>query len=505
MPYIDIQGEIPQNLPAFSNYQAYNCLDASITAQLLPELLATLTPNTARTYRREFSLVGLCLEMSSKGLPIDQFNLAELLYALEKDAALALRRLHQFCEAVSCRPINPRSTVDVPYLFYEHLQLPTIWEFDRKTKSRKRAADIKALEKLRLLYPSAAPFVNAILAYREAAKMGSVFKRGLEPKTAALRCSFSPSGTDTGRMSSQQNVYGRGTNAQNLTDRVRQVIAAPKGWAIVNLDLKTAESIAVGFISGCRAYISACLSGDVHTAAARLNWPGLAWTGDLRKDKAIAEAPYYRMFSYRDMAKRGGHGTNYYGTPKTMAAHLKLPTAVLEDFQQRYFRAFPEISAWHLQVIAQIQQHGVITNALHRERRFWGRSDDPATYRSAIAFNPQSLVADVMNEGLLQVQRWLLRNAAHVLRQSWCAGLSAQVHDAGVFLLPIDELPQLIPQLQQHLLYPVDFGELGVMSIPSDVMYGKRWNKAPKKNGDRYTLQGLRDYNPSDDLSWLHD
>ena len=36
MPFIDIQGEIPTGLDQFTNYQAYNILDSSVTAQLLP-------------------------------------------------------------------------------------------------------------------------------------------------------------------------------------------------------------------------------------------------------------------------------------------------------------------------------------------------------------------------------------------------------------------------------------------------------------------------------------
>lgn len=496
MPFIDIQGEIPTDLDPFTTYQAYNNLDACVTAQLLPVMDSKLNDNHRQVYRRECNVLALCLEMSTKGFPIDQMSLAELLWQLEKDQAKALKRLHLFCEAVDFRPINPRSpgaNGDVAQLFYHHLGLPEVYEYDRTTKTRKVSTDIKALEKLRTNYPIAMPLVNSILAFREAAKMASVFKRGLEPSRSVLRCSFSPSGTETGRLSSQQNPYGRGTNAQNLTDRVRQVVCAPPGFAILNFDLKTAESIAVGFISNCKSYIDACLTGDLHTAVAKLNWPRLKWTGDLKRDKDIAEKPYYRHFSYRDMAKRGGHGTNYYGTPRTMAIHLKLPTRVLEEFQEAYFGAFPEISEWHLDVIARIQREGIITTAMGRERRFWGRADDAATYREAIAFEPQSLVGDIMNEGLIVVQDWLVKNAPEV-------SLVAQVHDAGVFICPLDGIDEIALEIQKRLIIPVDFGPLGSMIIPSDITVGKRWNKKPKTGGDRYMIEGLVGWQPGSAL-----
>lgn len=494
MPHIIIEGEIPENYDGFTTYQLYNCLDSCITAQLYDAMLPKLSPNHLGVYEREMRLQSLCLEMSTKGFPVDGMALTEMLWQLEKDERWARSCLDRFCDAIGHAPLNPNSPLQVAEFFYDFLRLPVVWEFDRKTSKRKRSTDRKAMEKLSV-YPIAQPFINALDAAKTAAKMASVFKRGLEPVTGNLRCNFSPSGTETGRLSSQQNPYGRGTNAQNLTDKVRQVITAPEGFVIVNLDLKTAESIAVGFISGDRGYIDACLGGDLHTTVARLNWKGLPWTGDLKHDKALAEQPYYRQFSYRDMAKRGGHGTNYYGTPRTMASHLKLPTKVLEEFQQGYFEAFPGIPEWHLSTIATIQTSGIIVTPAGRERRFWGRPEDPTTHREAIAYAPQSLVADVWNEGLMNLQHWVLRNA-----KGSVIDLRAQVHDSGVFLLPISEAHDLIPLMQEQLKFPIDFGALGTMVIPTDATVGKRWNKKPKRPGnDRASAvlaQGQRDYTP---------
>ena len=512
MPYVDIEGEIPTGLDGFQTYQVYNCLDAAITAQLAPVMKGKLNDNHRRTYTRERRVLSLCLELSTKGLPVDQLPLAELLYALEKDERKALNRLHEFCDAVEARHINPRSTTDVPWLFYEHLGLPPIYTWDRQTKQRKITSDIKALEKLREQYPIAIPFVNAILSVRESSKMASVFKRGIEPKGSVLRCNFTPTGTETGRLSSQQNPYGRGTNAQNLTDRVRQVITAPDGYAILNLDLKTAESIAVAFISGGGAYLEACFGGDLHTAVTRMTWPQMEWTGDLKTDKALAEQPGYRWFSWRDLAKREGHATNYYGTPTGISMEVKIPKHLVEEFQYGYFQAFPEIREWHLETIARIQRDGIIVTQLGRERRFWGRPDDASTHREAIAYEPQSLVGDIMNEGLIQVQSWLLkecRDARTFIGREGrllpfkpsVADLRAQVHDAGVFLVPIEALDTLAPMIQDRLRFPVEF-PCGTMVIPSDLMVGKRWCKAPKKGADRYMREGLVDWKPGQELHW---
>lgn len=513
MPKITIEGEIPTDLDDFATYQAYNCLDSAITAQLLPVMLEQLNPNTATVYRREMRMQSLCLEMSTKGLPVDQLSLASILYDLEKDCKRAKHILDRFCvDGLGIAPVNPRSPVDVARLFYEVMRIPAITEYDRKTGARKTSTDIKALEKIREQYPTARPFVNAILAFREAAKMASVFNRGLEPGTGHLRGNFSPSGTESGRLSSQQNPYGRGTNLQNITNRLRQVVCAPAGYCIVNYDLKTAESLGVGYCSGSHSYINACLTGDVHTAVSKQTWRDLPWTGDLKADKAIAESPYYRMFSYRDMAKRGGHLSNYYGTPPTMAMHLKVPRKVCEEFQDLYFQEFPEIKEWQLEVIRKVQQDQKLITRLGRERQFWGRPDDPATWREAIAYEPQSLIADAWNEGLMAVQAWLMKECpdARVLRGSvdglcpLAADLRAQVHDSGVFIIPLDAVIELAPAISDRLLYPVDFGSLGSMVIPNDIMIGKRWNKRPKRPTSAYDSYGLVDWKPGEPLpAWL--
>lgn len=516
MPFIDIHGLIPDDLNAFDNYQVYNLLDSAITAQLAYAIAQQMNDNQRTTYLREMRLQSLCLELSSKGFPINQMDLAQLDYDLEKESNRALSILHKFCEAIGFRPINPRSTVDVAELFYSYLNLPAVKQYDRTTQTHKVSTDVKALEKLSASYPIAVPFVNAILAAREPAKMRSVFKRGLEPPYGNLRCNFSPTGTETGRLASQQNPYGGGTNAQNLTDRVRQVVAAPDGYCILNLDLKTAESIAVGYLSGDEAYIKGCLTSDLHTYVAKLNWPELPWTGDKKQDRAIADRYFYRHFTYRDMAKRGGHGTNYYGTPQTMAMHLKIATAIVAEFQRLYFAAFPGIPEWHLETIARVQTEGVIVTPMKRERRFWGRSDDPATHREAIAFAPQSLIADVMNEGLMAIQSWIVSNlrgsTAWIGRRGNLIPISAktpdmraQVHDSGVFIVPIDGVAEIAQQLLTLAKVPVDFGPLGEMIVPSDLTIGKVWckEKPIAKGGNRTTALGLRDYTPGDSLDFL--
>lgn len=103
------------------------------------------------------------------------------------------------------------------------------------------------------------------------------------------------------------------SNLQTITPRLRHVFIADPGMKLAYIDLEQAESRVVGLLAwlltGQDNYLQACLNGDLHTTVCKMVWKNLGWTGDLSIDKKeIAEQKYYREYSYRDLAKRGGHG-----------------------------------------------------------------------------------------------------------------------------------------------------------------------------------------------------
>src|SRR5690606_3006866 len=179
-------------------------------------------------------------------------------------------------------------------------------------------------------------------------------------------------------------------------DRLRAVFKADPGKVFVNVDLEQADARNVGArlyqifydefgpeIAG--RYLDACESGDLHTQVTRMVWPTLGWTGNLKEDKEIAEQPFYREHSYRDMSKKLGHGTNYFGTPPTMARHAKVEVYIIEAFQRKYFEAFPLIGNydkrldqrdWHSWVQQQLREVGSLTNLFGRRRIFFDRYQD---------------------------------------------------------------------------------------------------------------------------------
>ena len=154
-----------------------------------------------------------------------------------------------------------------------------------------------------------------------------------------------------------------------------------------------------------------------------MTWKDLPWNGEAKHDRNIADRIFYREYSYRDMAKKLGHGSNYYGKPFTMARHAKIPVYLAEAFQKGYFSSFPGIPKWHQHVAQNLQTQQKLTTPWGRERHFFGRPGDDTTLREAIAFVPQSATGDRTNLALYR----LWKHFGSRIR------ITAQVHDAVYF------------------------------------------------------------------------
>jgi len=207
----------------------------------------------------------------------------------------------------------------------------------------------------------------------------------------------------------------------------------------------------------------------------------MPWTGDLKKDKAIADnkdAPFYRHHTHRQTTKKIGHASNYGGKPPTIAEQTGMPIEIVIAFQPRYFQAFPAHLAWQEWVRQTIATKGVITNLTGRKRWFWGRRTDDDTVRAAIAYDPQGSLADIVNTALLNIWR---KNYVTIV---------AQDHDALTFMYTEHIEDELIPRIMQDLIVRVPLANGRELAIPYDCKTG--WNRGDYD--ERTNPEGLKDY-----------
>lgn len=459
--------------------QVYNGLDCCVTAEVLDAMLPQLDPTTEATYAFSRALQGPALEMSLRGVRVDQHRRAEVIDEFYEKIEHLERNLERIVlEGIGLPHFNWRSNADLQLLFYDRLGIPVIRKQGRPTVDR------NALEKMEA-YTVARPIIAHMSAMRELAKKISVLKTKVD-SDGRIRTSYNIAGTDTGRFSSSFSAFGTGGNLQNVEESLRSIFIADPGYKFAKCDAKSGESFVVGAIEwnlfNDPTYLEACESGDPHTAVARICWPNLGWTGDLKRDKGIAEQPYYRHYTYRFMCKKLGHGSNYGGKPATLAQQSKLPIEVVIAFQPKYFAAFPAHQRWQEHVDSTLRTAGHLISLTGRKRWFFGRRNDPDTLRAAIAFDPQCSLADIVNRALL-----------HIWRQNYVS-IVMHDHDALTFMYPAEVEDTIIPRIMQDLIQPIQLKNGRTLAIPYDCKVG--WNK-----GDfdaRSNPYGLKDYTGHD-------
>jgi DNA polymerase-1 len=367
-------------------------------------------------------------------------------------------------------PFNPGSRDQVWHLFYDLYNLPV-----QKNKKREESVDEEIMDRVGRKWPKYHPVTVLILEARAVKKQLGFMKSRLSAD-GRMRQSVNVGGPNTGRWSSSKNPYKEGTNLQNIAEKNRHIFIADAGKEFLYPDLKQAESLVVAYDARDEGYIEAHLSGDVHTFICRILWPDLPWTGDLKRDKVVAKQPAHfdPDHTYRFAAKRCQHGLNYGLRPQGLAmwAHITLGEArVVYD---TYYDTFPGIRAWHLQRAKEVKETGVLVTPLGRRRQFFGRLKDPHTIRQAIAYIPQSVVADVLNVVLWRI--WHDMDPEQV----W---LLAQVHDAILCETERGDEDTMM-EIWRKMEVPVPMGDR-TMVIPVEMTRGRNWGNWDEEKNPR--------------------
>jgi DNA polymerase I-like protein with 3'-5' exonuclease and polymerase domains len=498
MPIVDSAGIDPAAPASFLSYQVYNGLDCCITTEVREKLEAEFAarPQAVRVYSFARALEAPYLEMMRRGFRVNLAARSREFTACTRRITYLKQILYEMAMASWGKGLNPGSPKELRDFFYGELGLPPqiLWA----GKKRHVATNREALENLDA-YPSAAAIVHTILAIRDATKEQQMLATPLDAQ-GRFRTSYNIAGTRSGRLSSSSSAFGIGGNLMNPKKSLKHIFEADEGMRLCNIDLAQTEARDVGWLCGVLfgdwGYLDACESGDVHTRNASLVWPELPWNGDRKHDRAIADQHFYRDYSYRDMAKRGSHLSNYSGTAKTMSRSLKIPVSLATEFQARYCNpvlaeklgchcAYPVISRWWQWVAEQIQAKHFLETPFGFRQYFFGRTDESSTIREAISFIPQSMTANRMNLGLWRVWRWMPQ-----------VQLLAQTYDSITFQYSeaLDEnavVEEALSRIRVELATP---GRAPYV-VPGDAEVGWNWGheSSTNPNGLRSWRQGVRD------------
>lgn len=139
------------------------------------------------------------------GLDIDEVRRAELI----KEHTEILNNWQTKINQIAKCEVNPNSPKQMATLLYDTMDFPKVLEKGRVT------TDEKALRALERKFPNE-PILEAIIMYRKTAKLISTYLKAKCDPDGKMRCSWNPSGTETGRISSSKTIWKTGLQMQNI-------------------------------------------------------------------------------------------------------------------------------------------------------------------------------------------------------------------------------------------------------------------------------------------------
>jgi uracil-DNA glycosylase len=468
-PYWKDEGKLWGPREGMQKLQRYNALDAAATYEIYQAQEGDFDD---RPYLRPFArdyvrrLAHTLFHIENRGILVDRTRLS----ALREDI---LRRVDAACtkvEAVLNRPVAsaqecnacPKDNCKCGARTVRGLARANGWtlkaaretvlnlgspkqlieEFEKRRIKvpKKRGAvqqsvDEEVLRRITINNPQE-PLPGLILDVRKLNKVKGTY---VETKLLndVLYSAYKVTGTDTGRRSSSENVFGFGTNAQNMPKHTdlglsfRHCLVSRPGKIFVEGDQKGAEDwIVQGIIvdnGGDRRGMDELLSG-------------------INRHKRLASFLFTKPESEVDKA-----GMHYYAGKKTRHAGnydmqadkmsvvmllemgLNMPPAYCEWLLKKFHEHEPGIrQVFHKYVEDTLSKTRTLRTPLGRERVFFGcrpASNNADTFRQAYAYIPQSTVGD--NTGM-----------ATVLLGEWGYEQIQDVHDSA--LLEVDDTPEAI-------------------------------------------------------------
>jgi uracil-DNA glycosylase family 4 len=419
----------------------YNALDAACTLEIAYILRSELQEFKIESefLTHVMPLFHTILKMGLRGVPVDR----ERKERLQKALTFLIARKEKKAKALIGLPdsFNLRSNKQLATHLYETLKLPK--QFDRKTK--KVTVDEEAIKKLAKI--KGHENLSSILDVRDLEKKKSTYADVVLSFDGRLRTQYSITGTETGRLSSKESLFGEGWNSQTAPPWFRKLIIPEHGYILLEADLKFAEALILAWKAKDYATIEAVRNGeDIY------RWHG---------SRMLGKPPSEISKEERDMIKPVVLGCGYGLGPLHMAemmAHkeLTLPDGRVVDvstgitvakakaLRDLFFKSCPAIGEYQRSVQDQLRKTRLLVTAFNRRRLFLGRMGEEL-FRKGYAQYPQSMCVDYMNRAMVRVD----------LRLRAPAALLLQIHDAMLVHAPKEMENEVVQIMVEELAVPV--------------------------------------------------
>ena len=365
--------------------------------------------------------------------------------------------------------VNWNSPAQIQKLLYEELKLPVI----ETTESGSPSTSGATLMQLRDKHP----IVELILKYRGVNIQISHFIDGWINRMWGRRLfpNFKLHGTVTGRTSCTD------PNLQQVPRDpiIRNLVGAPEGWSVVEIDYSQAELRIAAIMSGDetmkRIYQT---GGDIHTH-----------TYEMITGEKVSDDKYIKK-EQRKKAKAVNFGFVYGMGWRKFKIYARdnygvdLTDKEAEQWRERFFQAYHSLPKWHSKQRRIVQSMGQVRSPIGRLRRLpdiysTDKSKKAEAERQSINSPVQGFGSDLTILGMSEI----MGNAQYydpdyVLDKDKFFVIGT-VHDATLFEVRNDYLMEFCPRAKHILEHPKALEDVfhfdTDVPIVADVAVGKSW------------------------------
>src|SRR5690348_8027406 len=429
--------------------------DADITLRLWLRLQPRLAAeNVARVYERvDKPLVPVISRMERRGIKVDRDYLARLSSEFGRDIQALEEKIYE----AACGPFTIGSPQQLGEVLYGRLGL----KGGRKGKSGQYSTDVNELERLAA---EGVECATLVLDWRQLTKLKSTYTDALQqqinPETGRVHTSFSLTGAQTGRLSSND------PNLQNIPIRtevgrkIRDAFVADPGYKILSADYSQIELRLAAHMADVPQLKEAFNAGhDVHAITAEEVF------GRVDRDT-------------RNQAKTINFAILYGSSAWGIAGRLGLPKDEGKAIIDRYYERFPGIRAFTHATLAFVREHGFTLTLFGRKTHFEPniRSPNPSirggAERAAINAPIQGTSADLIKRAMTRMDGALAEAGLHDVK------MLLQVHDELVFEVPDgreEEAAEVVRRVMATAAEPAL-----KLDVPLDVEvgWGEHWGAA---------------------------
>lgn len=448
------KNQLTFNQVALKDATRYAAEDADVTLRFWHWLKPRLSAEkVTRVYERvDRPLIPVLVRMEREGIKVDRDELARM----SKEFAEGIAGFEAEIHTLAGQPFTVGSPKQLGEILFGKMGL----KGGKKGKSGDYSTDVTVLEKLA---GEGIEIAGKVLEWRQLSKLKSTYTDALQdqvnPKTGRVHTSYSITGAQTGRLSSNdpnlQNIPVR----TEVGRRIREAFVAEPGNVLLSADYSQIELRLAAHMANVPALKEAFAKGeDIHALTA------MELFGEVNRDtRGRAKTINFSLL----------YGISRWG----LAGRLGISADEAQSMIDRYFERFPGINQYISQTLQKARETGHTETLFGRKTHFTRiTSQNPTeragSERAAINAPIQGTSADIIKRAMARMLPALADAGLLHVR------MLLQVHDELVFELPEGDVQAASPVISRVMAEAAE--PLVKLDVPLGVEIGtgKSWGAA---------------------------